>query len=408
MPDVSLPNDRAKNLVADLNLAYPHSAQRYRYYVDGSREFIIYGNSTGFTDNGFKTLTSSGGSTHEYRTAQNFIHVAGRESRITTGFKLNRLPNSGERVVVGYGNPDIENDLASADGWLIEIPPGLNSNEVYFNLYRNGSIISNDGQKRLVQLENDLTDWNALTIRTALNGHFGAQLLQTSVDQNFEQTETASRLVAASYDGNKGPQNKNAPITYAVKGDGLEIDVGDAAFEQLPETAEPQKRFKEFGFFNLNVGTTGTFVPIAAARQAPSQDAISGVLQKLTISNFDSNNATLTVLFKEFDPSKVNFAGTGSWSTPTGMISSETSVQVREDVDQFADNTGTLVTSTADPGGTLTSRTVEITGSQSSPDTISASENPRNFFIGGNIGVALVNTDTTGNVSLEFQYSEEW
>jgi len=113
--------DSTKNK-ADIAAHHNYSAERWRYYRRDSdtgsltREFIQYGNTTGFTDNvdSFTISPTQNDYIAQMRTAERFNYIVGYTKEVSFAFQTNQSLNTGDVVVVGYGDPDIENRTGSS------------------------------------------------------------------------------------------------------------------------------------------------------------------------------------------------------------------------------------------------------------------------------------------------------
>lgn len=420
MPTVNSQNgfsELASKDVITLDANYPHSSQRWRYYVGGNREFIRYGNSTGFSaGDGFKTITTSGGTTHTYKTAQRFNHTARYESEACMSFKLEQPLSTGEKAVVGYGDPDLENGMANADGWFVEFEPETANDECYLAVYENGTITTNGGSRKKVELNSPSTDWQRFGIRIFSGGPEKIELFENSPAVARVPGRGYRKVGSVSSSNSKAIQSTtNKQVTFSVKGSGAALSISGAGFEKIASNVGEASRVKQVGFFDVPVNTTGTYVPIASARQHPSKSSVIGGLLDMRISHFNSE-ANVEVIAKEFDPQNVTYGGGDSWSYRAGLTEDETTVQFRNDVDQIVDETGAAQSTTNSPGGNLVARSVDIVSTSGGggpnatiTENISgANGTARNFFLSGDVGVVLCKVTATGNLSLEFIYKENW
>lgn len=413
---MSLTDPTILSNATDISAKYPHSSQRWRYYIGGNREFIRYGDSTGFSSSdNFTAITTSGGAVYTYETAQKFEHSVRYESEIGVSFKIEQSLDAGEKIVVGYGDPDLENNMASADGWFMEFESGIPNDECYIAVYENGTIITNGGSRKKVELTNPVTNWSRLSIQIFSGGPEYISLYENTPFEAKTSNRGFRKVGTASSNEDKIAEiSTNKKITFSIRGSGASMEISGASFNVNSAESNSLSRTKQLGFFGVPVNTTGTYIPIAAARQEPSKSDIKGELLNMRITYFDSE-ADVEVVAKEFDPQNVTFGGSDSWKYEAGLTADETTVQFRNDVDQVVDNTGSSTGSTSNPGGNLVARSVDVVSSTGfganqtlSQVTASANGSARNFFLSGDVGVVFCKTTATGNLSLEFTYQENW
>jgi len=125
------------NNKADIASHYPHSPERHRLYINDSRFLLQYNSTAKFEDaDDSWILKPAAGDTIQYQTAERFRYVVGFVSAVGQAFQTNQSLQSGDKIVVGYGDSDLANDMAAADGWFVEFVPELADDQGYLTTYR--------------------------------------------------------------------------------------------------------------------------------------------------------------------------------------------------------------------------------------------------------------------------------
>lgn len=412
--------------VTSYDFTLPFSSQRLRYFKESGgslkRKFVKYGQSNGISEfDTFKRITSSSGKVSKIKTARGFSLESGRQASPSFIFKLNRSLNSGERVVFGIGDPDLANGMENAEGYFFEVAPELSSNEVYFSIYNKGNLLNEGEKKEVIDIENSILSWNKLSCNI-YPGPFSTALIYNNFSASLKDGTFDTRVGKVSTDGSIGPESLLSHLNFNVKGNGLSIDVRSTSIKK--ETINKPVRIKQLGVDAIPVGTVGTWVPVAAARQMPDRKMIQGALNSFTLTDFTSDGYVQAVV-QSFAKNKVTFSGADSWQITPPLSKDGTTIQTRVDVDQISNQSGSLVSETKMPGGNLIARSVAKLVSDSSSgggpppfnsgnsstliqDTFSPNENPENFFNDDDIFVVLVQVENAGDISFEFKFRENW
>lgn len=312
---------------------------------------------------------------------------------------------TGDKIVIGYGDPDLVNGMASADGWFLKFEPDIADNEVYFSEYRNGTVVSNGGSRKLVSLERSIVNWNRLEINLNWYNVGNAVLTETYTDSG-EQINNEQAKISA--DNVKGPQTGNKNFIYDIQsgGNGLKVEAGSLTVQTDGQTDSIVRR-KSFGSTET-IGTTGTWVPLFAVKEDFTNVEANFQINDLTLLRYSEDNR-VEVIVKGFDEQEVTFTGTDSWSSPSPLIDNETVLQSRNDVDQINDNTGTLQSTTNSPGGYQLTRTVITPADQQFKEgIISASADINSSLFNQDIGVVLAKSLGSGDIEFELSFLEQW
>lgn len=399
--------DNTQNL-ADISTQHKFSAERWRYFrrdaTSGplSREFVQYGETNGFTDNVDTFRIAPGGQdlAAELDTAERFRYAVGYTQEVSFTFQTNQPLGTGDRVVVGAGDPDIANNSAAADGWFLEFNSNLADNEAYFNIYRNGTIISNGGANNLVTFEKNIDDWRRFEIEFNWYGVGSAKLTETYVDANGNQIN--SEIDEIGVPAGKSAESANKNVAYAIRsgGNGTTLETGSVGVVINGDidriVREKSDRFEE------TLATADTWVPAFAIRGERGVRRPTNIeLRDLSVIRWTAAEDEVEVIVKGFDETKVTFGGGDAWDTPDPLTSANTYLESRTDVTQIADQTGTLVANTTTPGGYEIFRTeLSPTGQQFKEGTTAAPgiRAPRKIY-DSDVAVVLLKSPVTGETA---------
>jgi hypothetical protein len=204
-------------------------------------------------------------------------------------------------------------------------------------------------------------------------------------------------------DRSRGPRVGNGRITVEVEAgtaSDLEVEVGSMGFRNLGQVV-PKTRPKTFPI-ETSVDTTGAWEPVAAVRIQPSNFLVTSDLRSIspTVTPSDAKFMTVAV-----DPSKTDASNFAIPDETNGLASS---IEATTDVTQIPDTTGTLQTSTNQPGGyQITWSSTDVQGQGATATTSSAVREELRRLHDTDIGVVLVKADSTGSVEFEVNTLQE-
>jgi len=310
--------------------------------------------------------------------------------------------------VFGLGDTDLHNDMANANGWMLEFEPELANNEAYFAVYRNGNIITNGGSRKLVTLNNTYDAWTAFGY-SVVGDERGTVTLSEGISSQITSIAPIDTLPVPVT--SKGPANFDGRITLSVQASntntGLTVDIGGATRRSFGKD-QPTFRITDFGFVGQNIGTANTWVPLTAIRVDQSRLKIRADLAFIQILGY-SENENVAIIAKAFQSPGVTFTGGDSWSTPDGVDDANSIIQTRTDIDQFFDQSGTLTSTTNSPGGYIIGRTAQGTGDKShAPRGRTQPGILKRSLYDGDILLILGKATGTGNVDYEVKFNERF
>jgi hypothetical protein len=388
---------------SDIASHYNHSPERHRLYVNDSRFLLQYNSTTKFADNPDNwTLKPNAGDTIEYYTAERFRYAVGYVISIGQAFQVNQSLQTGDKVVVGYGDADLANDMASADGWFVEFVPELPDDQGYITVYRDGNQVF----KELTRFEKGLTDWRRMQNELNWYNVGNRTILETYTDngQQFNEIQNNS-----SIDNDKGPISGNHRVVFGVKAGGsttgLELEAGSMDVI-IKGNAKPILRDKAGALTNNYEGlTAGNWEAIAAVRVNPENDNVNVQLSGLNIME-TSTNTDVQLLVISVNPSNTDAS---SFETPVEHSDQNSALQVTTNVSTFPDVDGNEVTNSTNMGGYqlgYASTYTQDTGTNERRAS-SGRVRKRNIY-NGDVAVVLAKAGDPTEITFENNTEQEW
>jgi len=390
---------------ADIGSHYDHSPERHRLYINGSRFQLQYDTTSKFEDTRDSyTLKPAAGDVMTYKSAERFRYVVGYILEVSQALSVNQELTGDDVVVIGYGDIDLVNDRASADGWFIEFNSGHGLKEGDLLIYRDGV----EKVRQTVDFNRDYTEWKRYAQDLSWYNVGGNEVTET---YTFETSQVNDEVGSTEVTGDKATITGNHRVTFAVEADssttGLELDCGSIGVQVLGN-ASPLVRAKSYTASGSHSGS-GEWEPVHAFRVDPSRDRVNTQLTSMQAMKV-SADTDVRLMAMAFDPSKTDLVD-GDFSTPPEHNSDNSVVEVADDADvtQFPDASGTLVGSTLNPGGYqlgYASRYVAGTGTNQRRSE-SARVRKRNIY-NGDFCVVLANADSAVDVTFEVETEQDW
>jgi hypothetical protein len=393
-------------------------------FVDGVRQFIQYdGFPAQFDDtvDSFSLLPQADGEVVTLKTAERYRYVVGYIIEWSFAFQTNQDLQPGDVWAVGYGDPDLENSTddtpgPNADGWFVYQTASHDPDTVTLAEYRNGTAVDTDDTS-LSQLPRT---WGRIAGRTNWYNVGETNLTETYVGTNDNgRTEQQNEPVAVvgAVEG-KGPERGNQRIHASVKtgADGagnLELEVGSIGLRTLGQVTNIL-RTKTFDFDVDYTGTTGEFEPLLAIRVDPDRQEVNTQFNILEPLEFDGND-DIVLIAQLFDKTKV-LDGNGDqldgadFTVPTELSATNSVLQTSLAVEQVPNNTGTPQTSMVNPGGyQVAYGSLTSSGSGGSAQRVtSRARTQKRAVPNGDIAVLMARSDSTGTVTGDLQFEQDW
>lgn len=410
---------------ADLAGHYPYSAERYRVYVNNTRQLIQYnGEPAEYEDvvDGHLLKPQTSGDVVTFRTAERYRYVVQYVTEWSFSTQLNQPLQAGDVYACGYGDPDLENSSddtpgPSAEGWIVYQNSSHAVDEATLAEYRNGA----EKDATTVTFRELFQTFGRLGGETNWYNVGNTVLTETSTGQyngveNSQRNEVIGRV---SVNGGKGPEIANHPLTFSVKaGDGagtLQAEVGSIGVRTLGQVTG-LLRSKTFDF-NLELTEGVGFEPLLAIRVDPDRFLVNtqfSVLEPLEFSASDD----LVLQAKVFSSDTVTDGtgtplGDGDFSTPAELSSKNSVIEASDAVEQIPDSTGTLQTATQDPGGyqvAYGSLTTTGAGGAGSARVSSRARIQKRAIPNSDVAVIMGRSagQSTGTITGEVQFEEDW
>lgn len=400
---------------ADVAGHYPFSAERHRFFENGNRIFVQYGEGASIyqdTTDGH-VLSPGQDDVLTLRSAEKYRYVVGYDMIASFSYGTNRALETGDVIVVGYGNPDLENDFASADGWFFVWDDSIQSDEVKIVEYRDGTQVA--GQT--VPVEKGIETWKRMAIRFNWYNVGASQFTETYTENGFQTNDIVGRL---SVDNGKGPLSGNQNIFFSVKrgaaSSALEFEVGSFGVKILGSAA-PIVRTK-ISEHSFTFSATDEWVPMLAFRLDPTKPNVTSSIIEVRIMEWDGTD-DLRMLGKSHGAEKVLDAGGNvldatDYEVPVEQSTFGSAIQVSENVAQAPDQTGTPQTAITDasgdkPGGYQVGyATSRATGSGSNTIVRTSSRVIKRQINPGDVVVIWGNADNTESVQYEIVVEQDW
>ena len=404
--------------LADIASHYPYSPERFRVFVDGSRQFIEYdGEPAQYADNpdSHALKPQSDGEVVTLETAEVYRYAVQYVIEWSVACQTNQALQAGDVVTVGYGDADLANSSddtpgPSADGWFFIWDSDLATNEVRIAQYRDGT----EQDASVVTTSNAITDWTRYASETNWYSVGAAQFRETYTGGGQQFND---RIGGTSVDGEKGPLTGNQPIQVSVKvgsaGAGsLEAEVGSLGVRYYGDI-EPIFRRKTSRVLGTSVGSSNTFEPIYAIRTNATQASINTQLTDIDVAEFSGSGDVQVVAFA-VDPSNAldangNPLGDGNYTTPVEQSESGSVIEESRDIAQIPNSTGSTVTSTKNPGGYQEGYgSLFTSGTGSKAPVTQAGQQAKRAISERDVIVFAANATATGDINFEYTTEQQW
>lgn len=388
---------------ADIASHYPHSAERHRLYINGSRFNLLYDSTPKFIDNADDwTLSPDAGDTIEYYTAEKFRYAVGYVIAIGQAFQTNQELKDGDKVILGYGDADLANNMANADGWFVEFTSGNPEGHAFMTTYRDGTEVD----RRLIRFEKPITDWGR--IQNELNWYnVGNRKVRESYTVEGRQINPTQNR--SSVDGGKGPISGNHRLVFGVQAgpntDNLELLTGSSDCI-IKGNARAIIRDKAGAltaqYDNL---TANNFEAIAALRVDPERDNTNVQLTGLNV--VETGVATdVQLLAISAEPSRTDAT---AFDTPIEHSSVNSVLEVTTNVNEFPDDTGVQTTDASNPGGYQLGYASQYASGLGSNERISQTGRvrKRNVYNGDEV-IFLAKAEESTSITFEYNTEQQW
>lgn len=393
----------ARQSLIDLAGHYEYTPERWRVFVDGVRQYIQYGSAPQYAHNvDTHDLTPAAGETVTLESADDVIYTVQFELALTWAFELSQQLQTGDRLRVGI--------FDDQDGWYMEQDSSHATDEADFVIRRQGSESSRD----TFNIEYPTTKWARLKLETGWYRVTRQRWERSYPEEGEQQNPIIGRTDPLP---NKGPAKGNLPLRFQITaGSGtsnLTLKAGSTAaiLSGDPDNITRAKNYRET--FTLATGTGGNYVPVLAFRRAPDGRLVRMEFTDTNIPKFTGNDDIIGLLLacgkeKVLD-SNGNQLTDSNFDTPNELNNSNSVVQTTTDVAQFPDNTGTPVTSAANPGGyQLGLSTLYTSGSAGKIKATGTNTNAKRVVANGDLAVLAIKTPAAGDFDYEATIEQDY
>jgi hypothetical protein len=399
--------DVFKNLVArrksliDLAAHYELSPERWRLFVDGTRQFPQYTNVTQYNHpEDSHNLSPGAGETVVLETADDVVYSVGYELFLTFAFQLTQELQTGDRLRVGMFNDQ--------DGWFLEQNDTHTTTEVDLVIRRNGSDVS----RQTEQLSRPTTKFARLKLESAWY-----RTTRQRWVRSYPRDGQQLNLEIARTDPlpNKGPSRGNLPLRYEVTaGSGttnLTLEAGSCA-AVLQGDADRITRAKNYRE-TFTINTTGAYVPVLAFRKDPTRNLTRVEFTDTNIPKFTGSGDLFGLLLacskdKVLDANG-NTLTDSDFSPPNELSGRNSVIETTTNVAEFPDNTGTPTTSADNPGGyQLGLATRYTSGSGGKITTSGTGINAKRVLASGDYAVLVARATATGDFDYETTIEQDF
>lgn len=387
----------------DIASHYPYNPERWRIFVDGSRQLKQYGSVSQYNHTGDRhELIPSGGEKVVLETAERPRYVVQYEVAYSCGLKINQSLNSGDHVRFGAWD--------GSEGWYIEHNGGHSSaSDADLVVLRNGS---KQTTKSDVDSKKSFQIFSRILLRTAWYDMTRQLWLRSYTSSGKQQNTEIGRT---SLDSSAGPATGNLPLRFEVKAasgtSGLKAICGSVGMNVLgSNTGRARNKVLQK---TINIDTTGSWVPLLAIRGRSNYDIVNNQISEFQVTEFGPTD-DVQLLFQAHDSSKVkNSSGNAltdsDYSVPNEHNSENTSIEITEAVDQAADSSGTVTSSASNPGGWQIGYASLYTSGESnnSPRNATQKQQKRPLY-GRDVGVVWAKAGSAGDVTFEITTEQDW
>lgn len=407
IPELDNWEDAFENQIADrtnvLDLAghYPYSPERWRLFVDGTRQFPEYGSVAQYNHAGdYHELNPAAGETVTFESAERPRYVVAYELSATWAFAVNQSLASGDSIRVGLYD--------GRNGWYMEHTGDQADDIADFVLERDGNEVYRERDR---DIHAPVTRNARLRLVTGWYDITRQRWVRSFSDQGGQQNPDIAEISTDK----RGSKTGNLPAHFSVTASGsttdLVLEAGSTALVNLGRTT-PLKRTNQHTE-TVTLDATGTWVPLLAFRADPDRDIVNTQLIDIALNEF-GGNADVQVAVQGFDPSKV-LDSTGDelvdadYATPEIFLAENTVIETTTNVEQIPDETGSTGTSQTNPGGIqLGADTLSTAGGNATATNAGTPGVAKRPLYGRDVGVVLAFSSATGDVTFTLRYEEDW
>lgn len=294
-------------------------------------------------------LTPEQGGTVTLESAEAPPYVVHYELWYSWATSVNRTLETGDVIRIGAFNDE--------NGYFLKMNTTTGTDDAYMMVRRNGT----NTKFKLITLDRTVTDFTRFELRSNWYNAGEQTWVQTTTNSSREDVQQNNVLGYTATNGNRldGPELPQLPIRFQVdrgsSSSPLQLTAGSANILVAGDVNAVSRAKTDY--FTESVSNPGEWEPVAALRLEPEADFILSELGSVDLTE-TSASTDFFVTAQSHDPDlvlsdsgqSVSTVGTG-WQPPSPLTSANSVLQFTSNVSQAANENGSVVSSTSDPGG---------------------------------------------------------
>lgn len=412
---------RGETNEADLAAHYPASPERYRIYVDGTRQFYQYAsdptNPSGIpykhaTD--VHELSPAAGETVTFYTAERFRYVVQYIKALSWAMEFSRDLEAGEYVIVGAvsgtpGSLDPNDNGSDVDGWPIKYGPDIAPDGSQVEAYETRAGTIKDTET--LMLANTRGEWARYLQEPNWYNVGNNPITETYTRDGQQINEVRGRN---SVDKDRGPESGNVRVAVEVHAasSGLTVDFGSVGVATRGDVGAITKP-KGAEFTGLSHSGGGGYEPLVALRIDPSRDLVN--IQLTRLDPLATPGTADQLLAVSVDPSKTDADfndpdddGTSEGArAPPEHNDANSALQFTKAVSTIPDSGGSVVSSATEPGGWQVGHTASRSDNKNDPPVGAGQTRKRAIGLDGDVTIILGKSGTSGNFDVGTDTTED-
>lgn len=385
----------------------PVNRERWRLKIDDVNQNLQYNSYPEYE----KTvdahhLTPDPGDTVTLESAESPPYVVHYELWYSWAASVNRTLETGDVVRIGA--------FTDENGYFLKMNSTSGTDNAYMMVRRNGT----NTKSELVSLQRTATDFTRFELRSNWYNAGEQTWLQTTTNSSREDVQKNDVLGYTATNGNRldGPELPQLPIRFQVHrgsgSSGLELTAGSANILVAGDVNAVSR--SKTDYFTEDVSQAGLWEPVAAIRLEPDASFILSELGSVDLAE-TSASTDFFVTAQSHDPDLVlsesgdpiSTEGTG-WQPPSPLSSGNSVLQFTSNVSQAANENGSVVGSTSNPGGFQVGWGSLYSSGNKGGAASSAQQDLKRPLYGSDVIVFWVKADDEGNPSFPADVSVEY
>lgn len=390
----------SKNTTSELEIAahYQANPERWRCFVDGTRQFIQYNDIPQYTHTGSDhELAPNAGETIVFETTERPRYTVQYELAATWAASVNQELQSGDRVRVGLYD--------GVDGWYFEQTGDHNPGMGDF-VVESGGVVQ---ERTTEDINAALTEFARFFLGTGWYRVTRQRWERSYPKSGYQQNPEIARTGDVDVDG---PEVGNLPLRFEVTAGGatsnLALTAGSCALVTYGGVSDRVR--EKTHSFEYTFNTTDSWVPVAAMRVDPNRSITSVQVANTDIVRF-TGSGNVRVMPIAVAPSKTDAS---AWQTPVEQSPGNSVVEIAgsrdtANVSTFPDQSGGVVSSASNPGGYQLGYSSWYSSGTGSKTSVSSGAKTRKREISSrDVCVFIGNASATGSITAEVVTEQDW